>query len=202
MRTSFLCTGLLLSQLSFAGPVDAGGLNLFSFQVAEKEKRNLAPQVGDIAKDFKLKATDGKSYKLKELSKDKLVVLVVLRGFPGYQCPACTRQAANFLAGINAIKKEGAILVFVYPGPANNLEQKAGEFLADSVLPDGAIMLLDPDYQFTNLYGLRWDAQNETAYPSTFIIDSHLKIRFAKISKTHGGRTSSQQVLSALKALK
>jgi len=58
--------------------------------------------------------------------------------------------------------------------------------------------VIDPDYKFTNLYGLRWNAQQETAYPSTFLIDRHGKIYFRKISKEHGDRTTAEQVLAEM----
>jgi hypothetical protein len=57
---------------------------------------------------------------------------------------------------------------------------------------------MDPDYKFTNAYRLRWDAPRETAYPSTFVIDRERKVRFAKVSKTHGGRATASEVLKAL----
>lgn len=63
-------------------------------------------------------------------------------------------------------------------------------------------MLLDPDYEFTNLYGLRWDAPRETAYPSTFLIDGHGVIFFSKIVKEHGGRTTAAEILDACRSAK
>jgi hypothetical protein len=51
----------------------------------------------------------------------------------------------------------------------------------------------------TNLYGLRWDAPHETAYPSIFILDKNGKILFQKISHSHGDRTSAEEVLGQLK---
>ena len=59
-------------------------------------------------------------------------------------------------------------------------------------------MVTDPDYAFINSYGLRWDEKNETAYPSTFVIGKDKIVRFAKISKTHGDRAKTADVLNAL----
>ena len=50
------------------------------------------PKVGDEAKDFELVALGGEKVKLSTLTAKGPVVLVVLRGYPGYQCPLCTRQ--------------------------------------------------------------------------------------------------------------
>jgi len=92
-------------------------------------------------------------------------------------------------------------VLFVYPGPGADLTQRANEFQGSKDLPEGFTMLLDPDYLFTNLYNLRWDAPRETAYPSTFVLDQQRKVRFALISKTHGGRPPVNDVLNALKAI-
>jgi hypothetical protein len=53
---------------------------------------------------------------------------------------------------------------------------------------------------FTNSYGLRWDADNETAYPSTFIIDTKRKVTFTKVSTNHGNRSKTEDILKALSA--
>jgi thioredoxin-dependent peroxiredoxin len=62
-------------------------------------------------------------------------------------------------------------------------------------------LVTDPDYTFTNQYHLRWDAEKETAYPSTFVIDPTGKIRFAQISKTHGGRVKAATALEQVSQL-
>jgi hypothetical protein len=49
-----------------------------------------------------------------------------------------------------------------------------------------------------NKYGLRWDAPNETAYPSTFVISKKGEIVFSKISTTHGGRATNEEIFEAL----
>lgn len=59
-------------------------------------------------------------------------------------------------------------------------------------------LVLDPDYSFTNAYKLRWDAANETAFPSTFIIKEDGKVTFAKISHNHGDRANVAAILRAI----
>lgn len=44
------------------------------------------------------------------------VVLVVLRGFPGYQCSFCNCQVEEFTS--HASEFAGASVLMVYPGPA------------------------------------------------------------------------------------
>jgi thioredoxin-dependent peroxiredoxin len=156
------------------------------------------PTMGDRAPDFKLATPEGKTVQLSEMTAKGPVVLVVLRGYPGYQCPYCNRQVQDFIQKAQGFADAGAHVVLVYPGPSQDLGDKANEFLNDKKLPDNFTLVLDPGYEFTNLYGLRWDAPHETAYPSTFLIDRQGSIFFSKIVKEHGGRTTAAEVLDAL----
>lgn len=161
---------------------------------------DLGPKVGDEAKDFELTAIGGEKMKLSKLTDAGPVVLVVLRGYPGYQCPICTKQFAELNAKADDFKKAGAQVVFVYPGPSDGLKAKAEEFVKGKDYPTHFTLLLDPDYTFTTAYGLRWDAKGETAYPSTFVLDGKRKVAFAKVSTTHGDRAKTADVLKALPA--
>ncbi len=157
------------------------------------------PKVGDAAAEFTLKALDGKTVSLKNANAEGPVVLVVLRGYPGYQCPLCTEQVAGLMGKAKDFQAAGARVLMVYPGPADELAARAAEFLGPNKdLPEPFTLLLDPDFAFLEAYGLRWDAQAETSYPSAFVIDGQGKVRFAKVSKTHGGRASTDELLAAL----
>lgn len=156
------------------------------------------PEVNSKAPDFTLNSLQGKAVKLSDEMKKGSVVLVVLRGYPGYQCPLCNRQVQEFIANGPAFAKAGARLLLVYPGPGDSLNMRAEEFVKDKMLPTNFTMVLDPDYKFTNLYDLRWDAPKETAYPSTFILNGSGVVTFAKVGRTHGGRTSAAELLEHL----
>jgi thioredoxin-dependent peroxiredoxin len=157
------------------------------------------PAVGDMAPNFTLRRLDDRVVELKALVGKQSVVLVVLRGWPGYQCPLCTRQVQEFVANAAAFKQRGATVVMIYPGPAEKLKEHAQEFLQDKQWPESFVFAVDPDYSFTNAYGLRWDAKKETAYPSTFIVEPSGTIRFAHVSQSHGNRLSASRVLAELK---
>lgn len=159
-------------------------------------KKQLA--VCDKAQDFALQNIEDKTVSLAATLKRGPVVLVVLRGYPGYQCPFCTKQFGELFSKAKKFDEQGATLVFVYPGPAPTLDKFAKEFVAGRELPKNFQFLTDPDYKFTQQYGLRWSAPNETAYPSSFVIDSKGVIRFAKISHTHDDRATSAELLDAL----
>jgi len=156
------------------------------------------PSVGEKAPDFTLSTPEGKSVRLSEAMSKGPVVLVVLRGYPGYQCPFCKRQVQDFIQKSQGFADAGARVVLVYPGPPQDLEARANEFLADKKLPDNIELVLDPGYDFTNKYGLRWDAPHETAYPSTFLIDRQGIVFFSKVVRERGGRTTAAEILDVL----
>jgi len=156
------------------------------------------PAIGEKAPDFTLSTPEGKQVRLSDTVAKGPVALVVLRGYPGYQCPYCNRQAQDLLQSSEEFAKAGVNVLLVYPGPPQDLSGKANEFLRDKHLPDNFDLVLDPVYQFTNAYGLRCDAPKETAYPSTFLIDSQGLIFFSKIAKMHGGRTTAAEILDAM----
>ena len=159
------------------------------------------PKVGDKAPAFALNTLDGTPVSLSgELARGP-VVLVMLRGWPGYQCPFCTRQFGDFLSHAKELAAAGARVVWVYPGPSDQVRQRAQEFTANKELPGNFRFATDPDYGFTTAYGLRWDAKGETSYPSTFVIDATATVRFAQVSRAHDGRASAADVLKALAAL-
>ena len=161
----------------------------------------VTPKVGDKASDFTLAALDGSQVKLSTELAHGPVVLVMLRGWPGYQCPFCTRQFGDFLGHAKDLEATGARVIFVYPGPADQVKQRATEFTANKDMPSNFRFLVDPDYVFTLAYGLRWDAPKETSYPSTFVIDKTATVRFAQISKAHDGRAAATDVMKALAAI-
>ena len=161
------------------------------------------PSVGAPAPDFTLATLDGAPVRLADLTAKGNVVLVVLRGWPGYQCPICDLQVKDFIDAQSAFAAAKAQLLFVYPGPAEGLTAHAREFTTwkGKQWPAAYLYALDPDYAFVNAYGLRWDAPRETAYPSTFIIDRSGTVRFAHVSPTHGDRTKAAAILAELQKI-
>lgn len=157
------------------------------------------PAVGAKAPDFTLSTPTGKTVQMSKELHGHDLVLVVLRGFPGYQCPYCVRQVHDFVEHAAEFAAKKVEVLLVYPGPPAELDQHAKEFLAkQSDLPSNIVLVTDPDYKVTNAYALRWDAPHETAYPSTFILDKNRTILFEKISHSHGDRFSAQDSLNQL----
>lgn len=157
------------------------------------------PPTGAKAPDFTLSTPAGAPVRLASDTAKGTTVLVVLRGFPGYQCPYCMKQVHDFVEHSPDFAAKKTSVLLVYPGPPADLDQHAKDFLAKQAdLPANIQLVIDPDYKVTNLYGLRWDAPRETAYPSTFILDGKGKILFEKISRSHGDRTSAEDILNLL----
>ncbi|MCB1019171.1 MAG: AhpC/TSA family protein [Acidobacteria bacterium] len=156
------------------------------------------PDVGDEAPDFTLRSLAGEAVTFSKIAAKGPTVLIVLRGYPGYQCPVCNRQVQDFLSKADAFAEKGAEVVMIYPGPAEKLETRAAEFAEDKKFPKNFHLLLDPAYAFTNQYGLRWDAPKETAYPATFVLGPGLSIRYRLVSDSHGGRSKAADVLGEL----
>jgi peroxiredoxin len=157
------------------------------------------PKVGEAAPNFTLRTLDEKPVELKALTEKSSVVLVMLRGWPEYQCPVCTKQVQDYIASAAKFTERGARVLMVYPGPAEKLKAHAQEFLQNKSWPADFVFVIDPDYAFTNAYGLRWEAKKETAYPATFIVERGGKVRFAHVSKSHGNRLSAERALAELK---
>jgi peroxiredoxin len=93
-------------------------------------------------------------------------------------------------------------VVLIYPGAADTVQQYASDFITGKTLPDSFHFVTDPDLKVVNLYGLRWDAPGETAYPSTVVVDRLGIVRFVKVSHTHGDRSAAPDVLQVLSGLK
>lgn len=162
---------------------------------------NQPPELGQKAPDFTLETLRNKKINLKKLIEDKHVVLVILRGWPEYQCPICTRQVGKLINKADEFEKRDAIVLLVYPGKNDYLHKHANEFIKDNVFPNNFVFVLDPDYGMVNLYGLRWDEEKETAFPSTFVINKKGIVVFSKISKIHGGRPKIKNILKALDSI-
>ncbi len=154
------------------------------------------PKIGEAAPDFELKNLKGEKVVLKTLTKESPVVMLVLRGWYGRQCPMCNRQVGEFLSKKAALKD--VQVVMIYPGAADQLDDHAKQFIGSKSFPKNYHFVLDPDFKFTNTWGLRWEAPGETAYPSTFVVDQEQKLVFGKTVVSHGDRADVATVVAKL----
>ena len=91
---------------------------LFGFSLAQAQ----TPDIGQTAPPFSLSTPDGKQLSLSNFTRKGPVVLVVLRGYPGYQCPYCVRQVHDFVENASKFAADGAQVLLVYPGPPAELD--------------------------------------------------------------------------------
>jgi peroxiredoxin len=190
-----------MALLKFSMRVMNGALVACALAASAAASIAAPPTVGDKAPDFRLAQLDGRTLSLSgELTRGP-VVLIVGRGWVGYQCPFCNRQFGDFLKAATEIEAAGARVVWVYPGPADDVQKRAEEFTAGRAFPANFRFVLDPNYALTSAYGLRWDAPQETAYPSTFVIDRRGIVRYALVSKSHDGRATAATVIAELRRL-
>ena len=101
------------------------------------------PAVGQRAPDFSLVAVDGATVRLSGEVARGAVILVVLRGWPGYQCPFCTRQFGEYMTRAADVTATGAHVLFVYPGPADGLKEHAEGLLKSTTIPAAYRVLLE-----------------------------------------------------------
>lgn len=158
------------------------------------------PAVGDTAPDFSFTTLDGRSISLSESLRDGPVLLVILRGWVGDQDPTSTRQLRDLLVRARDLSDSDSRVILIYPGPPDQLAAHVSAFIGGFHLPDGFVVALDPGYVFSRTWHLRWDAAGETVYPASFVISKDAIIRFAKISRSHGGRASAGELVEAVKA--
>jgi peroxiredoxin len=159
------------------------------------------PGVGQRAPDFTLSTPNGESLSLSALASRGNVVLIVLRGYPGYQCPFSQQQFQSYQQTAAQFAALGAQVLFIYPGSdSKNLADDATNMTGNNVLPSNVHVVLDPNYQFTSQYGLRWEAPNQTAYPSTFLLSKGRTVIFAHTGRTSSDQTPATDVLAILSA--
>ena len=89
------------------------------------------PVVGDKAPDFTLPTPSGKAVTMSSEQHGHCLILVLLRGYPGYQCPFCVRQVHDFVKHASDFAAKNTRVLLVYPGPPANL----GNNLLDSPTP-------------------------------------------------------------------
>jgi thioredoxin-dependent peroxiredoxin len=160
----------------------------------------IGPQVGKHAPDVLLPAQSSDQVWTLSSQKGHTVVLTFYRGWVGYQCPNCVRQAKALDAAAADFDKAGVKLATIYAGTPD----QAAEFAGKTGLKSAALVsfLLDEHRQAAYAYNVLTDNRKEVR-PATFVIDKDGVIRWAYIGKSAGDRPSPEIVLAeARKAAK
>ena len=158
--------------------------------------------VGAKAINFDLPVVGRDDYiELQDQYKQGPVLVIVLRGFPGYQCPLCSQQFSALVNRANTLTDKVHKVILVYPGEEERLMQQAKRFLGSRRLPEPLTLVADPGMKMVQQWGLRWNKPRETAYPATFLIKSNGRVAWSKVSDSHAGRSSVDEILRELKKL-
>ncbi|TWU23482.1 Redoxin [Novipirellula galeiformis] len=158
--------------------------------------------VGSKAINFELPIVGSNDYiELKEAYQQGPVVVVVLRGYPGYQCPLCSHQVSSIINRAKAISAAAARVILVYPGDDPKLSRHAQSFLGSRRLPDPIVLVRDDAMAMVTQWGLRWHSPRETAYPATYVIDKNGRVAWSKVSSSHADRSTTEEIMKALRKL-
>jgi peroxiredoxin len=158
--------------------------------------------VGDRVIDFELPVVGGEEYlSLRDEYEQGAVVVIVLRGYPGDQCPVCRGQVRSLANRAKGLAQQAHRVILVYPGEGTLLKRHAEQFMGSRSLPQPLVLVRDDEMKMVASWGLRWRAHRETAYPATYIIDRNGRIRWKKVSESHAGRSTVEEILKELRKL-
>jgi len=159
--------------------------------------------VGDRVIDFDLPIVGSDDYLQLEKEIDHgVVVVVVLRGYPGYQCPICNQQLGQLINRASTLAQLAHRVIVVYPGDSDLLARHANDFVGSRRIPDPLVVVRDPGMKMVTQWGLRWDAPRETAYPAAYVIKKNRRVGWAKVSTSHAGRSTADEIIGELRRLK
>src|SRR5688572_12465869 len=149
-------------------------------------------KVGDPAPDFKLQASDGKTYRLSDFKGKKAVVVA---WFPKAFTSGCTIECKSLAANGAKIRKYDVAYFMASVDPVEG--EKGNKAFAESEKADFPI-LSDPTKEVATAYGVL----NERGMSSrwTFYIDKDGRI--AAIDKAVKPATSAEDMLAKLAELK
>jgi peroxiredoxin len=139
--------------------------------------------------------TKGETIDLASYRGKKHVVLIVMRGFPGYVCPSCSAQTSRLIGNYPEFVKRNAEVLVVFPGARDHLPDfvKASQAEAANTAVPFPI-LLDENFQAVDQLHIRGDL----AKPSTYLIDKQGQVRFAYVGATSADRPSVKALLQQL----
>ena len=149
--------------------------------------------VGDKAPDFKLQASDGKTYRLSDFRGKKAVVVA---WFPRAFTQGCTIECKSLAANGDKIRKYDVAYFMASVDPVEG--EKGNKAFAASEKADFP-MLSDPTKEVASAYGVL-NAERGVANRWTFYIDKAGKI--AAIDKAVKPATSAEDMLARLAELK
>lgn len=166
-------------------------------QLDEAGAAVIGPEVGKKAPDVVLPSEAGnQTWTLSSERGKNVVVLTFYRGWVGYQCPICMKQAKGIGSVAGEFKKAGAQVVSIYPGTA----QQADEFAQKAGIKETSRnpLLVDAHKQAAYAFNVL-TADRKEARPATFVIDKDGIVRWAYIGKDAKDRPDIETVQAETK---
>lgn len=130
------------------------------------------PKEGDPAPDFRLPADDGKTYALKDLRGQK----VVLYFYPRDDTPGCTKEACSFRDNLARVRSKGAIVLGVSKDDLESHAKFREKYSLSFPLlsdPEGKVLGAYGVWKEKSMYGKTFMGIERT----TFVIDENGRIR-------------------------
>ena len=121
------------------------------------------PAEGDPAPDFRLPADDGKTYSLKDLRGQK----VVLYFYPKDDTPGCTKEACSFRDNLARVRSKGAIVLGVSKDDLESHAKFRKKYSLSFPLlsdPEGKVLDAYGVWKEKNLYGKMFMGIERTTY--------------------------------------
>jgi peroxiredoxin len=146
------------------------------------------PSLGDIAPDFELPGTGGRSYSLSEYRGQPIVLVF----YPGDNTPVCTKQLTSYTENFGQFAGVGAEVLAISPQSVDSHEGFAAKH--GFTFP----LLADTDKKVAALYG----TLGPLGYPrrSVFVVDGDGRIRY--LHRAIAGLTyrSTDELIRAVEA--
>jgi peroxiredoxin len=136
---------------------------------------------------------NGDVFDLADYRGKKKVVLVILRGFAGQVCLACSSQTVALARDIQRFRDAGAEVVVVYPGSVESLPAflEAVRNLEDRFVPPFPVVL-DVDCAAVKTFKI----EGALAKPTSIVIDEQGVVRWAYVGKKPTDRPSAADLLA------
>lgn len=170
----------------------------------EPEPEQQQKQAGPLDKPFPYsRFVDGQGdiVDLTRFAGNSNVLLVFMRGFAKYICPNCTRQTAELVDHLEAIKETDTEVFIVYPGPAEKIPAFIAEVRKLLNKKTGPVfpiqVLLDVDLKAVRAL----DIVGNLARPSTFVVDKDGNLAYSYVGSTPSDRPATLDVLAVLQGL-
>ena len=168
---------------------------------SEEPVRTSHPQVGQPFPYTRFLNGSGQVVDVGTWTGKKNVLLVFMRGFPGYVCPKCTRHTAQLIERHDEFTTRNTQVLLVYPGPTESIPQfvkAVRELLTSTVTGELPLpILLDVDLAAVKAVGI----QGDLAWPASFIIGVDGLIKYGYIGKSYLDRPTVDEILQAVDRL-